>query len=73
MSRNCGWGKPSRAGSMPCFMTTVIDCKAPRTAICLGTVVGVRKGILPVRYFCSNKSSFSHQLNVLKIVTWAQN
>ena len=27
-------------------------------ATCLKTVVGVSKGMLPVKYFCSNKASF---------------
>ena len=28
------------------------------TTICLETVIGVSKGMLPVKYCCSNKDSF---------------
>ena len=38
------------------------------TGICLRTVVDGKQGMLPVEYFCSNKSSFLCQSNFMEII-----
>ena len=40
-----------------------------RTATCLKTVVGAIKGMLPVKYFCSNKFSFLCRSNFMMIIS----
>ena len=48
--------------SLASFSTSFLDnCGGGEShwiTTCLRTVVGVGKSILPVRYFCSNKTSF---------------
>ena len=39
---------------------------------CLKTVVGVSKGMLPVKYFCLIRASFLCQLNFMEIIVLSQ-
>ena len=49
---------PSRASFSSTFLTNYDRGESLRTATSLKTVVGVSKGMLPVRYFRSDKASF---------------
>ena len=50
---------PSRAIFCTTFLKNRGRGESLRTTICLNTVVGVSKGMLPVEYFYSTKASFS--------------
>ena len=49
---------PSRPGLYTTFLTNCGRGESLGTITCLRTVVGVSKGMLPVKYFHSNKASF---------------
>ena len=62
---------PSRASSPPHFIRVVVEVEASEPphvlklwwgkqghALCKTLLIGVSKGMLPVRYFCSNKASY---------------
>ena len=49
---------PSQASFPPHFLRTVVEVKASRQPHVLKSWLGVSKGVLRVKYFCSNKASF---------------
>ena len=49
---------PSRASFFTIFIKNCCRDESVRTTTCLKTVVGVSKGMLPAKYFCSSKASF---------------
>ena len=49
---------PSRATFAATFLKNCGVGENLRTTTCIKTVVGVSKGVLPVKYFRSNKASF---------------
>ena len=57
---------PSRA-SFHAFLKNSGRCESLGTTMSLKSVVGVSKGMLPVKYFRSNKTSLC-QLNLMEII-----
>ena len=49
---------PSHTSFSTTYLTNCGSGESLGTITCLITVVGVSKGMLPVRYFCSNKAPF---------------
>ena len=56
------------ASSSTTFLTSCGGGEILGTIPCLKTVVVVSKGMLPVRYLCSNKATFLCQSNFLVII-----
>ena len=48
----------SQASFTPHFLTIVVEVKVSGQAHVLILWLGVSNGILPVKYFCSNKAAF---------------
>ena len=57
-----------RASFPPHFLKIVVEVKVSGSPHGLKLLLGVSKGMLPVRYFCSNKASFLCQLNLMEIM-----
>ena len=63
---------PSRANFSPHFLKIVVEVKASGPPHVLALWLGVSKGMLPVRYFRSNKSSFLCKSNFIEIIWLSQ-